>query len=197
MVVCENDKVSTEDAIEVLRLQKHDFLNYLQIISGYLQLGNVEKALNHCKTATSKIERTGTIMRLAHPALSINLLLRVHNAYKSGVNIALSTSSDLKQLPLSDRLFDFFDQVFAAIEHMRSTEPDHEHVRIDFCEDSSSYLMTITVLSCSQGTFSLMASQVEEAANELMVNPVIVTTEGMSRQQIHFPKNTRSGQDVL
>ena len=30
--------------LEVLRIQRHDFMNHLQVIYGYIQLGNLEKA---------------------------------------------------------------------------------------------------------------------------------------------------------
>jgi len=40
----ENHEVSTE-SVELLRIQRHDFINHLQVIHALLQLGRTEKAL--------------------------------------------------------------------------------------------------------------------------------------------------------
>ena len=39
-----NHEVSTE-SVELLRIQRHDFINHLQVIHALLQLGRTEKAL--------------------------------------------------------------------------------------------------------------------------------------------------------
>ena len=39
-----NPEVSTE-SIELLKIQRHDFINHLQVIHALLQLGRTEKAL--------------------------------------------------------------------------------------------------------------------------------------------------------
>lgn len=40
----ENHEVSTE-SVELLRIQRHDFINHLQVVHALLQLGRTEKAL--------------------------------------------------------------------------------------------------------------------------------------------------------
>lgn len=42
----ENHEVSKE-SIELLRIQRHDFINHLQVIHALLQLGRSEKALKY------------------------------------------------------------------------------------------------------------------------------------------------------
>jgi sensor histidine kinase regulating citrate/malate metabolism len=42
----ENHEVSTE-SVELLRIQRHDFINHLQVIHALLQLGRAEKALTY------------------------------------------------------------------------------------------------------------------------------------------------------
>lgn len=40
----------SEEAIRLLRLQRHDFINHLQVIHAMLQLGRTEKALAYIET---------------------------------------------------------------------------------------------------------------------------------------------------
>lgn len=42
----ENHEVSTE-SVELLRIQRHDFINHLQVVHALLQLGRTEKALTY------------------------------------------------------------------------------------------------------------------------------------------------------
>ena len=42
----ENHEVSAE-SVELLRIQRHDFINHLQVIHALLQLGRTEKALKY------------------------------------------------------------------------------------------------------------------------------------------------------
>ncbi len=42
----ENHEVSTE-SVELLRIQRHDFINHLQVVHALLQLGRTEKALKY------------------------------------------------------------------------------------------------------------------------------------------------------
>ncbi|MGI6554354.1 MAG: Spo0B domain-containing protein [Bacillota bacterium] len=195
MVDFDKLEISAGEIVEALRLQKHDFLNYLQLISGYLQLGNMEKALEYVKTASRDIELSGTIMRLAHHALSIKLLLRVHNAYKSGANIILSTSTDLELLSPDRKLMQFFDQVFSSIEQVCAHRREPGNVQVEFSETGENYCMTITSAHLGEDVFNHFAAKVEQAAAELNNQTFFqdLSEQKVQGFQVCFSKSTRSG----
>ena len=194
MAAFDKEMVRAGDAVELLRLQKHDFLNHMQLVSGFLQLGNLEKAKYFLQKASHEIETSGTIMGLAHPALSINLLLRVHNAYKRGVTVALSTGTDLKLLTPDSPFKQLVDQVFSAIEEVYSLEPGQHKVQIIFSEDEANYYMVVTALPFQGATFNLLVKQVEEAAAGFLEQVSVRSLgQGNDRQlQVCFSINTRS-----
>lgn len=39
------NQVVCEEMIKILRRQRHDFINHIQVVHAYLQLGKIEKAL--------------------------------------------------------------------------------------------------------------------------------------------------------
>lgn len=156
-----NDTVNVKEVMEILRLQKHDFLNYMQIINGYLQLGNTEKALSYVKKAAREIEESGAIMTIAHPGLGINLLLWVHNAYKSGVEVKLSTCTDLEKLEPDTDILDLFRSVFMVIEEFHMENRIGKQVQMQFSEDNDNYYFTIIFVPCSQDACSGLKEQVE------------------------------------
>lgn len=44
-----------EAAVALLREQRHDYLNYMQVVQAYLQMGKAEKALAYLEKATEEI----------------------------------------------------------------------------------------------------------------------------------------------
>ena len=161
------DSVSAKEVIELMRVQKHDFLNYLQIISGYLQLGKIDKAQHYLQKALREISVSGTVMSLADPALSMNLLLRVHNAYREwGVNIALSASTDLC-LVEGAMINRFMDQVIDAIGEIYANDPMQPRIKIDISESDKEYNMLFLVVPFEPCSFSLLREKIEAAAVDL------------------------------
>ncbi|HHP51706.1 MAG TPA: hypothetical protein ENM97_08280 [Moorella mulderi] len=60
------------DIIAFLRWQRHDYLNHLQVISGYLQLGKAEQALAYLQGVLKEMEELGKLMRLKSPSLALS-----------------------------------------------------------------------------------------------------------------------------
>ena len=54
--------LALKKAKELLRLQRHDFLNHLQVIHGYLQLNKPEKATDYLMRAIDEIRAQGAAL---------------------------------------------------------------------------------------------------------------------------------------
>lgn len=193
MKVRNEDVVSAKEAMEVLRLQKHDFLNYMQIINGYLQLGNTEKALGYVKKATVKIEESGAVMNSAPPALGIKLLLGVHNAYKRGLEIELSSTAGLRGLDPNDGILESVDIIFRALEEMFSEGCMEKQVEIDFVEEGPACCLDISFIPVGEG----LPDKLEQRIRDISGDHVLVSFghEGDSdrKLQVYFSNYSRSG----
>lgn len=55
--------------LEVHRIQRHDFMNHLQVVSGYLQLGNLEKAQNYSLKAVKSLRSYEQLSKIPLPFL--------------------------------------------------------------------------------------------------------------------------------
>lgn len=189
-----NDTVNVKEVMEILRLQKHDFLNYMQIINGYLQLGNSEKALSYVKKAAREIEESGAIMTIAHPGLGINLLLWVHNAYKSGVEVKLSTSTDLEKVDPEAGLSDFLRNVFLVIEEYHLENRIGKQVQMQFSEDNDNYYCTIIFIPLSQDAFSDLKERLDFVSGGRFQTSASVgdSKDNAGTLEIVFPKHNRS-----
>lgn len=84
-----------QEVIRLLRLQKHDFLNHLQVATGYLQINNSQKALQYLGETIAAIKSQGQLMLLKTPALATLLLLVTETASRAGVQNMVDVRTDL------------------------------------------------------------------------------------------------------
>jgi len=81
--------MDTDMFLEILRMQRHDFLNHIQVISGYLQLNRIEQTEQYIGEAVTRINRFGEILHLKPPEVAAALLIARNQAAKYGVEIDL------------------------------------------------------------------------------------------------------------
>lgn len=107
VILAEVLTIKEQDFINFLRVYKHDFLNHLQVIQGYLQLKKPELALKYLKEATIEIENHGSAMKLQLSSVSLWLLLKENEHRELGIIMDLdcdstfSTSPDQEEVILS------------------------------------------------------------------------------------------------
>ncbi len=74
-----------DNLLEVLRIQRHDFLNQLQVISGLLQLKKYDQANEYIKQVAEKLGRAGVLARLGCPEIVAVVLVAEAAAGKKGI----------------------------------------------------------------------------------------------------------------
>lgn len=100
-------EIAARDAQAVLlaRLLRHSFLNDLQIITGWLQLGNVERASAQAEQVRDRLVREGQLMRIKPAGLVMALLNRGVWAEANGVRMTYVVAADLAGHEVSDEQF--------------------------------------------------------------------------------------------
>jgi sensor histidine kinase regulating citrate/malate metabolism len=99
-----NEYEYIEDAVKLLRKQKHDFLNYLQVIQGYLQLSKIPEAKANIKKAIEEIQEKGALLRIECSLLALNLLKLIDEAFKLGVPLTIRCTTHLAKYKNDDRI---------------------------------------------------------------------------------------------
>lgn|GEM_PF-3469496 len=85
---------SEREFMRFLRVYKHDFLNHLQVVLGYLQLKKPERALEYLKEAIEEVEKSGSVMRLGLPSVAFWLLLEELKQKEQGIIFQLTNDTD-------------------------------------------------------------------------------------------------------
>lgn len=86
-----------EKLLEVIQVQRHDFLNHLQVISGFLQLNKPERIREYIELVTIEMRVMGQTARLKIPAVTAALLVGFNEAAKYQAEMKLTVNTNLAQ----------------------------------------------------------------------------------------------------
>ena len=81
--------------MELLSLQRHDFLNHFQVISGLLQMNRGEQAREYINNAASDITRLSRVVHLKVPEAAAAIMLAHYSATERGVDVDYVVETDL------------------------------------------------------------------------------------------------------
>nr|WP_238480759.1 Spo0B domain-containing protein [Desulforadius tongensis] len=83
------------ELLEVIQVQRHDFLNHLQVISGLLQLNRGERVKDYIDQITREMAPLSAVTRLKVPELKAVLLIAVHKAKKHQIDFVYNIDTHL------------------------------------------------------------------------------------------------------
>ncbi|MCF8010300.1 MAG: Spo0B domain-containing protein [Clostridiales bacterium] len=91
-----------EKNLRLLRCQRHDFMNHLQVILGYLQVKRTIKAIDYIKNINTNFEEIRTINNLSMPEISVLLINKRHEAEKYNIKFNYNLKSDLSNTQVKE-----------------------------------------------------------------------------------------------
>ncbi|MEW6696970.1 MAG: Spo0B domain-containing protein [Bacillota bacterium] len=97
--------------LEVIQVQRHDFLNHLQVISGLIQLNKGERVRDYIKQVCGEYERLSKITRLKSPEVKAVLLITNNEAAKCQVDFSMDIGTNMASLDVPGQI------VGTALEH--------------------------------------------------------------------------------
>ncbi len=92
----------TEQNLRLLRCQRHDFLNHLQVISGYIQMGKGNKAAKYIQEINQNLRGIRVISGLNMPEASVLLLAKREEAAKYNIQFNYDLKSDLSNVRIKE-----------------------------------------------------------------------------------------------
>ena len=81
--------------IELIQVQRHDFLNHLQVISGLTQLNKIDRVREYISRISMEIAEMSQTARVKIPEVTAVLLAGFNDASMSQVELKLSVNSSL------------------------------------------------------------------------------------------------------
>ena len=91
----------SREMIKLLRSQRHEFGNHLQVICGLIQLNNNSKALDYIHSVAQDFIKPGSAFVVDEsPVINALLLTKLTQAQKSGIKFCVDLQADLEKINL-------------------------------------------------------------------------------------------------
>jgi two-component system sensor histidine kinase AgrC len=91
-----------DDLNRQMRMQRHDFINHLQVIYALLQMNESQQAQEYMDQVYSDLQRVGTLLRTQSSAVNGLLAAKAVQAEKRGIRMAFDIATPLGAPPLED-----------------------------------------------------------------------------------------------
>jgi hypothetical protein len=90
--------ITIEEIISLLRLQKHDFLNHLQVVAGFLQLNKQTMAREYLLETIAQIQHEGKALRIQSPELVGVLCHYKAKGEQLGMTVNIEVADEMLEL---------------------------------------------------------------------------------------------------
>ena len=128
-----------------LRMDRHDYLNHLQVVYGLMELEEYDEMNSYLKKVYKELLKTGKAIKTSKPALNALLAAKTAEADTKGIEFVIETKSDLKALAIEDWelckvLSNLIDNGMRAVEESARTE---KRIAVDIGETPAEYTFEV------------------------------------------------------
>lgn len=144
-----------KELLEVLRVQRHDFMNHLQIISGMIQLNKSDQVFGYISELAREMSEAGRITALTLPEVAAALLVSRHRAVRQGVEVRISIATNLAGSKLTGpALAETIEGLIAlAVRETCGENCMPGEVFVDIKENGAGFILAVTFV-CSREKFA-------------------------------------------
>lgn len=132
-----------QELLRVIRLQRHDFVNHMQVIYALLQTRQIEKAEEYITGLGQRVQISKEMLQIQIPELAALLLVKMGVAALKNISFDIEAESDLKSLridpiDLNIIIGNLVDNAFEAVENLGQ---EQKKVVLRLSETSESYFI--------------------------------------------------------
>ncbi|MFZ5596658.1 MAG: Spo0B domain-containing protein [Bacillota bacterium] len=89
--------MDTSTFLKIMSVQRHDFLNHLQVISGLVQLNKTDRVKEYISQVSREFEKLGRVGHIAVPEVAAALLEGQYLAGKHQVEVVFEINTNLEK----------------------------------------------------------------------------------------------------
>ncbi len=128
-----------------LRMDRHDYLNHLQIVYGLMELEEYEEMNSYLRKVYKELLKTGKAVKTSKPAINALLAAKMAEAEAKEIEFLIDVKSDLKKLPMEDWelckvLSNLIDNAVKALEDY---EAEEKKIRVNITETPERYIFSV------------------------------------------------------
>lgn len=135
---------SVENLNNLLRAQRHDFLNHLQVVYGLIEMDEYDEARNYINRVYNDIQSVSRILKTSNPAVNALLQAKLVTAEKSNINTEIKVYSRLENFPVPS--WEFCRVLGNLIDNAVSSlceKKDNRILQIEIKEDIKTFIFSV------------------------------------------------------
>lgn len=134
-----------EELNSVLRTQRHDQLNHLQVVYGMTEMGDYEDIAGYLRPLYMELKKTGKALKTSRPAINALIMAKQQAAEKADIDFFVEVKSALEDVRIRDWelckiLSNLIDNAMTAL----MEKPEGRCLRVDISEDKEAYIFEIS-----------------------------------------------------
>jgi len=186
--------LDTATFLEFMSVQRHDFLNHLQVISGLVQLNKVDRVREYINQVSLEVERLSRVGHLHVPEVAAALLIGHFIASKHQVEVIYEISTNLKTCSIPGKILaEVVEEVFdQSLECLVPPGVSNRTLKICLTETEKKYLFRVFSPDPSHREVESVHSRLTLIGNKLTPyggKVGIVVTGGGGEIFVVFPRN--------
>ena len=128
-----------------LRMDRHDYLNHMQIVYGLMELGEYEEMNDYLRQVYKDLMKTGKAIKTSKPAINALLAAKAAEADAKQIDLCIEVKSDLKYLMIEDWelckvLSNLIDN---AVRALQECDRENKQIRVDITETQEQYIFQV------------------------------------------------------
>lgn len=133
--------MNLEKLLDAIQVQRHDFLNHLQVISGLLQMKKVDRVMDYLNQVCVEMAQYSKTARVVIPELTATLIVALNDAARYQIELVLNINSDFKEItvpgPVVGKVLELC--LGSAFEMMSAPEIKNRRIEVNFSENDRKY----------------------------------------------------------
>lgn len=138
--------MNLEKLLDAIQVQRHDFLNHLQVISGLLQMKKVDRVMDYLNQVCMEMVQYSKTARVAIPEVTAALLIAINDAAMYQIELVLNITSDLKESAVPGPVVGELLEICLGSAFETMSAPEIENRRIEVILDESERRYTCRLL---------------------------------------------------
>lgn len=133
--------MNLEKLLDAIQVQRHDFLNHLQVISGLLQMNKVDRVMDYLNQVCIEMAQFSKTARVAIPELTAALIIALNDAAMYQIELVLNINSDLKESSVPGPVLGEVLELCldSAFEMMSAPDIKNRRIEVNFGESDKKY----------------------------------------------------------
>lgn len=128
-----------------LRMDRHDYLNQLQVVYGLMELEEYEEMNSYLRKVYKELLKTGKAVKTSKSAINALLAAKSAEAETGGIEFLIEVKSDLKELHIEDWelckvLSNLMDN---AIKVLEDSDVQEKKIRVNITESPQQYIFSV------------------------------------------------------